>query len=118
KASTNDAFCPSLAGRVESQLLDGAVCGLEIVIDGVDEAAVAAAMVAGIRAAAAPDVVAISAGNYGGNQPQADVLQALRSACGIYGSSLDYLRHTVAALRAEGLRDRQLEQLLAQAERP
>jgi formylmethanofuran--tetrahydromethanopterin N-formyltransferase len=66
KASTNDAFCPSLAGRAESQLLDGAVCGLEIVIDGVDEAAVAAGMVAGIRAAAAPDVVAISAGNYGG----------------------------------------------------
>jgi formylmethanofuran--tetrahydromethanopterin N-formyltransferase len=66
KASTNDAFCPSLAGRVESQLAGGAICGLEIVIDGVDEAAVAAGMVAGIRAAAAPDVVAISAGNYGG----------------------------------------------------
>lgn len=66
KASTNDAFCPSLAGRTESQLLDGAACSLEIVIDGVDEAAVAAGMVAGIRAAAAPDVVAISAGNYGG----------------------------------------------------
>lgn len=63
-------------------------------------------------------VVRREAGNYCGNLPQADVLQALRSACGIYGSSLDYLRHTVAALRAEGLRDRQLEQLLAQAERP
>jgi formylmethanofuran--tetrahydromethanopterin N-formyltransferase len=39
---------------------------LEIVIDGVDENAVAQAMAAGIQAAAADDVVAISAGNYGG----------------------------------------------------
>jgi formylmethanofuran--tetrahydromethanopterin N-formyltransferase len=36
------------------------------VIDGIDEATVAAGMVAGMRAAAGPDVVAISAGNYGG----------------------------------------------------
>jgi len=66
KATTNEAFCPSLVGRVETGLAAGAVCSLEIVIDGVDEAAVSAAMAAGIRAAAAPDVVAVSAGNYGG----------------------------------------------------
>ena len=66
RAPTNEAFCPSLVGRVETCLVDGATCGLEIVIDGVDESAVAGAMVAGIRAAVGPDLVAISAGNYGG----------------------------------------------------
>jgi formylmethanofuran--tetrahydromethanopterin N-formyltransferase len=66
RASTNEAFCPSLVGRVETCLVDGATCGLEIVIDGVDESAVAGAMVAGIRAAIGPDLVAISACNYGG----------------------------------------------------
>ena len=66
RASTNEAFCPSLVGRVETGLVDGATCCLEIVVDGVDETAVASAMVAGIRAAVGPEIVAISAGNYGG----------------------------------------------------
>jgi len=66
RASTNDAFCPGLAGRVATALVSGAACGLEIVIDGIDEPTVAAAMAAGIRAAAAPGIVGISAGNYGG----------------------------------------------------
>jgi formylmethanofuran--tetrahydromethanopterin N-formyltransferase len=65
-ASTADAFCPTLRGRVASKLHPDANCALEIVIDGVSEAAVGLAMVAGIRAAAGNDVVAISAGNYGG----------------------------------------------------
>jgi formylmethanofuran--tetrahydromethanopterin N-formyltransferase len=66
RASTNEAFCPGLIGRVPSDLVPPAACALEIVIDGTDEAAVAAAMTAGIRAAAGPDLVAIGAGNYGG----------------------------------------------------
>jgi formylmethanofuran--tetrahydromethanopterin N-formyltransferase len=66
RASTNEAFCPSLVGRVATSLVDGATCSLEIVIDGVDEPTVAGGMVAGIRAAVGPDVVAVSAGNYGG----------------------------------------------------
>ena len=66
RASTNEAFCPSLVGRVETSLVAGATCSLEIVIDGIDEPAVAAAMAAGIRAAVGPEIVAISAGNYGG----------------------------------------------------
>jgi hypothetical protein len=37
RASTNDAFCPTLRGRVETQLVDGAQCAYEIVINGVDE---------------------------------------------------------------------------------
>ncbi len=66
RASTNEAFCPALVGRVPSELLDDASCALEIVIDGIDEPSVAAAMAVGIRAAAAPDIPAIAAGNYGG----------------------------------------------------
>jgi formylmethanofuran--tetrahydromethanopterin N-formyltransferase len=66
KASTNDAFCPALVGRVATNLVVGAAAAVEIVIDGSDEQAVAAAMAHGIRAAAGPDVPAISAGNYGG----------------------------------------------------
>ncbi len=47
KASTADAYCPTLRGRVETRLADGANAAYEIVIDGVDEASVAAAMAAG-----------------------------------------------------------------------
>jgi formylmethanofuran--tetrahydromethanopterin N-formyltransferase len=65
-ASTYDAFCPTLRGRVKSKLHDAVNCVYEIVIDGVDEPSVAVAMVAAIRAAAGDDIVAISAGNYGG----------------------------------------------------
>jgi formylmethanofuran--tetrahydromethanopterin N-formyltransferase len=66
KASTADAFCPTLRGRVATKLHPECNSALEIVIDGVDEAAVAAAMTAGLRAAAGDNVVCISAGNYGG----------------------------------------------------
>ncbi len=66
RASTNDAFCPALAGRSGGDLAPDVSCALEIVIDGTDEAVVAAAMAAGLRAAAAPDIPLISAGNYGG----------------------------------------------------
>ncbi len=65
-ASTADGYCPTLRGRVESQLLPEAEAVCEIVIDGVDEAAVAGAMAAAIRAAAGEGVLAITAGNYGG----------------------------------------------------
>jgi formylmethanofuran--tetrahydromethanopterin N-formyltransferase len=66
KASTADAFCPTLRGRVETKLQPGVNCVLEIVIDGVDEATVAAAMTAALRASAGDGVLALSAGNYGG----------------------------------------------------
>lgn len=65
-ASTNDAFCPTLRGRVPSELVDGANCAYEIVIDGTNEAAIREAMLAAMHAAASDDVLAISAGNYGG----------------------------------------------------
>jgi formylmethanofuran--tetrahydromethanopterin N-formyltransferase len=66
RASTNEAFCPSLVGRDPTSLHADAAACLEIVIDGSTEQAVATAMAAGIRAASGDDVPAISAGNYGG----------------------------------------------------
>ena len=65
-ASTADAYCPTLQGRVESKLAPGATCAYEIVVDGIDETAVGDAMSAAIRAAAQEPLLAISAGNYGG----------------------------------------------------
>jgi formylmethanofuran--tetrahydromethanopterin N-formyltransferase len=69
-ASTNDAFCPGLYGLVESQLSAETRCALEIVIDGLSEADVAAAMRAGLQAGIAfgaeRGLLRISAGNYGG----------------------------------------------------
>jgi formylmethanofuran--tetrahydromethanopterin N-formyltransferase len=66
KASTNDAYCPTLRGVVKSDLPEGAGAVYEIVIDGVDLAAVESAMKAGIPAACRPGVLTITAGNYGG----------------------------------------------------
>src|SRR5262245_37071096 len=65
-ASTSDAYCPTLRGRVESKLHPDANCAYEIVIDGTSESVVGAAMTVGLRAAAGAGVVAITAGNYGG----------------------------------------------------
>jgi formylmethanofuran--tetrahydromethanopterin N-formyltransferase len=65
-ASTNEAFCPTLRGHVESQLVEGANCAYEIVIDAVNETAVASAMKAALQAAAGDGVLALGAGNYGG----------------------------------------------------
>jgi formylmethanofuran--tetrahydromethanopterin N-formyltransferase len=67
KASTNHKWCPSLRGQTDSELEADEQAVYEIVIDGLSEAAVAAAMLAGLRAAASlPGVLRISAGNYGG----------------------------------------------------
>jgi formylmethanofuran--tetrahydromethanopterin N-formyltransferase len=65
-ASTNTPYCPTLRAVVDTALPDEAAAVLEIVIDGLTEAAVGAAMTAGIRAACGPGVVRIGAGNYGG----------------------------------------------------
>ncbi len=65
-ASTADAWCPSLRGRVESLVHPQANCVYEIVIDGRDEACVRTAMLRGVTAASGPHTVSIAAGNYGG----------------------------------------------------
>jgi formylmethanofuran--tetrahydromethanopterin N-formyltransferase len=70
RASTNEAFCPTVRTRVASQLHPRARCVYEVIINGVDRAAVAAAMKAGILAACRDDatgLLAVSAGNYGGS---------------------------------------------------
>jgi formylmethanofuran--tetrahydromethanopterin N-formyltransferase len=66
KASTNDLFCPTLRGHGATELPDGCNAVYEVVIDGLDLAAVEEAMRVGIRAACRPGVLGISAGNYGG----------------------------------------------------
>jgi formylmethanofuran--tetrahydromethanopterin N-formyltransferase len=66
RASTNDAYCPSLRGVVKSELPPGANAVYEIVIDGVDLASVEEATRVGVRAACRSGVVGITAGNYGG----------------------------------------------------
>jgi formylmethanofuran--tetrahydromethanopterin N-formyltransferase len=67
KASTNDAYCPTLRGLVKSALPDGVNAVYEIVMDGLELATVEDGMRVGVRAACMPGVVRISAGNYGGN---------------------------------------------------
>jgi formylmethanofuran--tetrahydromethanopterin N-formyltransferase len=66
RASTNDAYCPSLRGLVKSALPGEVNAVYEIVIDGLDLTAVEEATRAGVRAACRPGVLGISAGNYGG----------------------------------------------------
>ncbi len=69
-ASTAENFCPTLRGRVASQLHDQAAAAYEIVIDAIDESTVRQSMHGAIHAALASpvgdDILAISAGNYGG----------------------------------------------------
>jgi formylmethanofuran--tetrahydromethanopterin N-formyltransferase len=67
RASTNDAYCPTLRGAVRSELPDGVNAVYEIVIDGLDLPAVEQATRDGIAAASrVPGVRRITAGNYGG----------------------------------------------------
>ena len=66
-ASTNEKMCVTLKGEVDSDIRDDADGVFEIVIDGVDEESVKAAMKAGIEAACSvDDVLEISAGNFDG----------------------------------------------------
>ena len=69
-ASTNDAYCPTLRGNVDSALPEGVNSVLEIVIDGLDLASVEESTRVGVRAACIPGIRRISAGNYGGTLGQ------------------------------------------------
>lgn len=67
KASTNDAYCPTIGPLTESALPAGTEAVYEIVIDGLSESAVRDAMQAGLNAASdAGGLSLITAGNYGG----------------------------------------------------
>jgi formylmethanofuran--tetrahydromethanopterin N-formyltransferase len=69
-ASTNEAYCPTLRGAVNTALDRDVGSVLEIVIDGLNSTAVAAAMRAGLAAiiklGPKRGALRISAGNYGG----------------------------------------------------
>ena len=70
RASTNDAFCPTIRGVTTTQLTPDIGAVLEIVIDGLTPAAVASAMRVGIDAVVAlgatHGIRRVSAGDYGG----------------------------------------------------
>ncbi|MHC1610203.1 MAG: formylmethanofuran--tetrahydromethanopterin N-formyltransferase [Candidatus Methanospirareceae archaeon] len=67
-ATVNEKYCPTLKDKIDRSELPADVnCVFEIVIDGVSEEAVKEAMKVGIEAAVkVPDVVKITAGNFGG----------------------------------------------------
>jgi formylmethanofuran--tetrahydromethanopterin N-formyltransferase len=67
-ATTNERFCPTLKDQVEDTAIPANVNGVfEIVVNGVSEDSVKAAMATGIKAAVkVPGVVKITAGNFGG----------------------------------------------------
>jgi len=65
-ATTNDAYAPALRALAASSVPNGVSSVLEIVLDGLDAPAIAAAMRKGIDAACRPGVHTITAGNYGG----------------------------------------------------
>lgn len=67
RASTADRYCPTLRGRVETKLADGVHCAYELVIDGISFETVSEALKLAMNAAAGEGIVAISAGNYGGD---------------------------------------------------
>lgn len=67
RASTNDAYCPTLKSRVRTALPEGVNAVYEIVIDGLSLEAVERATAAAVRAACLPGVVKITSGNYGGS---------------------------------------------------
>lgn len=67
KASTNHAWCPTLRAQPDNELSPHENCVYELVIDGLSEELVAAAMQTGMeKLQAAAGVLRITAGNYGG----------------------------------------------------
>ena len=55
--------------------------------------------------------------SYVGRLTDRQLVDILRSACGRYGTTLDYLVGTAASLRGCGIRDREIERLVALARR-
>jgi formylmethanofuran--tetrahydromethanopterin N-formyltransferase len=67
RASTNEAYCPTVRGVVPSQLPSRVNAVYEIVIDGLDLESIRKAMAVALEVAREqPGIVQISAGNYGG----------------------------------------------------
>lgn len=62
-------------------------------------------------------IVRRDARNYCGGLPEEAIIEILVQACGVKGTSLDYLQRTVAALHEAGLNDPHLERLAQRAAR-
>ena len=58
-----------------------------------------------------------SSPNHMGLVPDEQMLDILKTACGRYGSTLEYLLETASSLRRCGIRDREIERLVALAHR-
>jgi cation transport protein ChaC len=58
-----------------------------------------------------------SSPSFVGRLPDPQMVDVLRRACGRYGTTLDYLVGTAASLRGCGIRDREIERLVALARR-
>jgi len=69
-ASTYHRYCPTLRNEEETLMPDEANCVYELVICSYSADAIRRAMAAGIKAAAIPGIVRITAGNYGGDLGQ------------------------------------------------
>lgn len=65
-ASTNHAYCPTLSYQPDKLVPEGTAAVYELIFDGIDLASVRTAMRAAIQRAAKHELIAISAGNYGG----------------------------------------------------
>jgi len=65
-ATIDEAYCPTLREKVATQLVAGAECAYEIIINGVDLEAVREAMRVAIEAAAGEGVMAIGARSFDG----------------------------------------------------
>lgn len=67
KASTNDAYCPTIQAQTKSELPPGTGCVYEIVIDGKSFDSVQQSMKAGLSTVCQqPGILQVTAGNYGG----------------------------------------------------
>ena len=69
----------------------------------------------GSAAAALAFIVRRDARNYCGGLPEDEIIDILIQACGVRGTSLDYLQRTVAALQEAGLTDPHLQRLAQKA---
>ena len=89
RASTNDAYCPTLRGLVKSALPDGGNAVYEIVIDGVDLPPSRRRRASACGRPAGPACSALRAGNYGGKLGpfHLHLHRLLRRAAGAEGST-------------------------------
>ncbi len=84
-ATTNDAYCPSLSGGIDSKITKDVKCVYEVIVNGLNSEVVTVAMKAGIKEATrVAGVLKITSANYGGTLGKGKI--ALRS---LFESEID-----------------------------